>query len=74
MTTNYNFPLDGHVFHGFTGARFFWLAVVGKRQSLEVCHIPAIQPEGATSSLCMEQDLLGRPPNSDTFWKEMLSQ
>jgi hypothetical protein len=41
----------GHIFHCFTGTGFSWLAVAGKRQSLEVCRIPVIQPGGATSGL-----------------------
>ena len=48
----------GHIFHGFTGARFSWFAVTGKRQSLEVCRIPVIQPGGATSGLCGGAGLL----------------
>jgi hypothetical protein len=52
----------GHISHGFTGTRFAWLAVGGKRQLLEVCRIPAIQPasEGITSGLCGGAGLLGQ--------------
>jgi hypothetical protein len=50
----------GHISHGFTGTRFAWLAVGGKRQLLEVCRIPAIQPasESITGGLCGGAGLL----------------
>jgi hypothetical protein len=54
-----SFRKMGHVVHGYTGTRFYWLAVAGKGQSLEVCRIPAIQPEDVTGGLCGGAGLLG---------------
>jgi hypothetical protein len=56
MTTNDIFPRDGTRFPWTT---FSWLAVAGKRRSLEMCRIPAIQPEDVTGGLCGRAGLLG---------------